>query len=170
MPSKPTTFSRERKISSTAWRCDSIQLRVAVFRGDAHLRRDQHGIAVVAPIAFLHPANDLTLHANHRGGCVLPASTNVRDFAELPGLDPALELLPDLGIGGFSHAAHQRCFKDRAAVLHSRSLEDMIARPCHGLLRLNLWLRHLVLPMLARLCDDAVRLMPVLCGQLAVPL
>src|SRR5580658_1781923 len=100
----------------------------------------------------------------------MSASTNVRDFAKLPGLDPALELVPDLGIGGFSHAAHQCCFKDRATVLHSRSLEDMIARPCHGLLRLNVCLRHLVLPMLARLGDDAVRLMPVLCGQLAVPL
>ncbi len=84
------------------------------------------------------------------------ASTNMRDFAQLPGLDPALEFLPDLGIGGFSHAARQRCFKDRAAVLHSRSLEDMIARPRHGLPRLNLWLRHLVLPMLERLRDDAV--------------
>jgi hypothetical protein len=94
----------------------------------------------------------------------------VRDFAELPGLDPALELLPDLGISSFSHAAHQRCFEDRAAVLHCRSLEDMIARPCHCLLRLNLRLRRLVLPMLTRLCDNAVRLMPVLCGQLAVPL
>ena len=94
----------------------------------------------------------------------------MRYFAELSGLNPALELLPDLGIGGFSHATYQRCFKDRAAVLHSRSLEDMIARPCHGLLRLNLWLRCLVLPMLARLCDDVVRLMPVRCGQLPVPL
>jgi hypothetical protein len=73
------------------------------------------------------------------------ASAHARDFAEFPGLDPALELLPDSGTGRFSHAAHQRCFKDRATVLHSRSLEDMIARPCHGLLRLNLWLRHLVL-------------------------
>ena len=45
----------------------------------------------------------------------------------------------------------------------------MIARPCHGPLRLNLWLRHLVLPVFARLCDDAIRLVPVLCGQLAVP-
>jgi hypothetical protein len=147
-----------------------IQLRVAVFRGDAHLRRDQHWIAGVAPITFLHPANDLTLHAYHRGGCVLLASTNVRDFPELPGLDPTLELLPDLGIGGFSHAAHQRYFKDRAAVQHSRSLEDMISRPGHGSLCLNLWLRHLVLLMLARLRDDAVRLMPVLGSQLAVPL
>ena len=147
-----------------------IQLRVAVFRGDAHLRRDQHGIVVVGPIAFMHPDNDLTLHANHHGGCVLSAGANVRDFPELPGLDPAFELLSDLGIGGFSHAAHQRCFKDHAAVLHSRSFENMIARPCHGLLRLNVRLRYLVLPMLARLCDDAVRLMPVLRSQLAVPL
>ncbi len=46
----------------------------------------------------------------------------------------------------------------------------MIARPGHGPLRLHLWLRHLVLPMFARLCDDAVGLMPILRGQLAVPL
>src|SRR5208282_6192775 len=131
---------------------------------------DQHGISVVAPIAFLHPANDLALHAYHHGGCVLSARTNVRDLPELPGLDPALEFLPDLGIGGFSHAAHQRCFKDRAAVLHSRSLEDMIARPGHSLLRLHLWLPHLVLPTFARLYDDALRLIAILCGQLAVPL
>jgi hypothetical protein len=115
-----------------------MPIRVPVFRGDAHLRRDQHRVAVISPIAFLHPANDLTLHANHRGGGVLSASTNVRDFPELPGLDPALELLPDLGIRRLAHTAHQRSFKDGAAVLYSRSLEDMIARPCHGLLRLHL--------------------------------
>jgi hypothetical protein len=46
----------------------------------------------------------------------------------------------------------------------------MISRPCHGLFRLNLRLRHVALPMSVRLCDDAIRLMPVLCGQLAVPL
>ena len=94
----------------------------------------------------------------------------MRDFAELPGLDPALELLPDLGIGGFSHAAHQRCFKDRAAVLHSRSLEDMIARPGHGPLRLHLRLPQMELTMFARLGDYEVRLMPILCGKFAVPL
>ena len=81
---------------------------MVVFHGDAHLRRDQHGIAVVASIAFLHPAYNLVLHAHHCGRRVSLASTNVRDFAELPLLDPALELPPELGIGGFSHAAHQR--------------------------------------------------------------
>jgi hypothetical protein len=80
---------------------------VAVFRGDAYLRRDQHRIAVVAPIAFLHPANNLALHAYHRGGRVLLISANTRDFPELPGFDSALELLSDSGIRGFSHAARQ---------------------------------------------------------------
>jgi hypothetical protein len=94
----------------------------------------------------------------------------VRDFPELPGLNPALELQPDLGIGGFAHAAQQRCFKDRAAVLHSRSLEDMIARPGHGPLRLHLWLPHMVLTMFARESDYTVRLMSILCCKLAVPL
>ena len=98
------------------------------------------------------------------------ASPSPRNFPELPGLDPALELLSDSGIRGFSHAARQRCFKDRAAVLYSRSLEDMIARPCHGLLRLNLRVLNPILPVVARLGDYAVRLMPILSGQLAVPL
>jgi hypothetical protein len=94
----------------------------------------------------------------------------VRDFPELPSLDPALELLPDLGIRGFSHAAPERCFKDCAAVLYSRSLEDMIARPGHGPLRLHLRLPQMELTMFARLGDYEVRLMPVLGGKLAVPL
>jgi hypothetical protein len=79
---------------------------VAVFRRDAHLRRDQHRVAVITSIAFLHPANDLALHAHHHGGCVLSTSANVRDFAQLPGLDPALELLPDLSVRCLSHAPH----------------------------------------------------------------
>jgi hypothetical protein len=143
---------------------------MAVFRGDAHLRRDQHGIAVVAPIAFLHPANNLTLHTYHHGGCVLSASANVRDLAELAGLNPALELLSDSGIRGFSHAARQRCSKNRAVVFYSRSLEDMIARPSDGPLRLHLRVLNPKLPVFAGLGDYTVRLMPILCGQLAVPL
>jgi integrase len=49
---------------------------------------------MIAPIAFLHPADNLTLHAHHCRGGVLSASANVRDFPELPGLDSVLELLP----------------------------------------------------------------------------
>jgi len=101
---------------------------------------------------------------------VLFADANVRDFAELPGLDPELELLSDSGVRGFSHAAPERCSKNRAVVPYSRSLEDMIARPGHGPLRLHLRLPRLVLPMFTRLGDYTVRLMPILCGQLAVPL
>ena len=56
----------------------------------------------------------------------------MRDFPELPGLNPTLELLSDLGIRGFSHAAPERSFKDRAAVLDRQSLEDVTSRPGHG--------------------------------------
>jgi hypothetical protein len=94
----------------------------------------------------------------------------VGDFPELPGLDPALELLPDLGVRGFSQSAPERCFEDRAAVFYSRSLEDMIARPGHGPLRLDLRVPHLVLPMFARLSDHTVGLMAILGGQFAVSL
>jgi hypothetical protein len=69
-------------------------------------------------------------------------SANVRNSTELPSCDPALELLPDMGIRGFSHAARERRFQNRAAVLYSRSLEDMIARPGHGPLRLHLRLLY----------------------------
>jgi hypothetical protein len=44
----------------------------------------------------------------------------------------------------------------------------MIARPGHGPLRPHLWLLHLVLPMFARLGDDAVRLMTIPRGQIPV--
>ena len=94
----------------------------------------------------------------------------VRHFTELPSLDPSLELLSDSGICGFSHAARKRGFKDRAAVLHCPSLEDMIAGPSHGPLRLHLRVLHPILTMFARLGDYAVRLVPIPCRQLAVPL
>jgi hypothetical protein len=81
---------------------------VTVFRSDAHLRRDQHGIAVVPPIAFLHPANDLTLHAYHRCGRVLFTSANMRNFPELPGIDPAVELLSDSSARGFSQLGEEK--------------------------------------------------------------
>jgi hypothetical protein len=149
------------------------RIHTSIKFSDLNVRLLQ-GVAVITGHSEIHvlpaSANDLTLHAYHHGGCVLSASTNMRDFSELPDLNPALELLPDLGIGGFPYAAHQGCFNNRPLVLYSRPLEEMIARPGHGPLRLHLWLPHLVLPMLARLCDDAVRLMPVLCGQFAVPL
>ena len=93
----------------------------------------------------------------------------MRNFPELPGLDPALELLPDFGIRGFSHTAHERRFKNRAAILHSRSLENMIACPGYGPLRLHLRVMHSMLPVLTRLGDYVVSLMPILLGQLPVP-
>jgi len=94
----------------------------------------------------------------------------VRDFAEFAGLDPPLELLPDSGIRGISHAARQRRSNNRAVVFDSRSLEDMIARPGHGPLRLHLRLPQMVLTTFARLGDYEVRLMPALGSKLAVPL
>ena len=38
---------------------------MAVFRGDSYWRRNKHWIAVIALVAFLHPVDDLVLHACH---------------------------------------------------------------------------------------------------------
>ena len=54
-------------------------------------------------------------------------------------------------------------------ILHSRSLKDMIARPGYGPLRLHLRVMHSMLPVLTRLDDYVVSLMPILRGQLPVP-
>src|SRR6266478_4383771 len=56
------------------------------------------------------------------------------------------------------------------AVVHSQSLEDMIACPCHSTLCLNRRLLHLVLAVFVGKGHDAVGLVSILCGQLAVPL
>jgi hypothetical protein len=98
------------------------------------------------------------------------ASSDVRHFPELPSFDPALELVPDLGIGGLPHAAHERRLKNGASVLYGGSLEHTIARPRYGPLSLHLRILQPILPVLARSGDYTVRLMSVLCGQVAVPL
>src|ERR1019366_7361629 len=118
-----------------------IQLRVPFFGFDTNSSRNQHRIAVAAPVAFLHVGDGLALHG-----------------AELARLHPALELLPDVRIRGFSHTAHERRFKNRAAILHSRSLENMIACPGYGPLRLYLRLLNPILPVFACLGDDVVSL------------
>jgi hypothetical protein len=85
---------------------------VPVFGPDADLGRNQHRIAVAAPVAFLHPGNNLALHVHHSRGRELSACALVATSRNSPGLDPALELLPDAGISGFSHAACQALIRE----------------------------------------------------------
>jgi hypothetical protein len=150
-----------------------IQLRVPVFGFETNSSRNQHGIAVAAPVAFLHVADGLALHAQHRRGRVLRARPSALDGAELARLHPALELLPHLGRRGLPHAAVERRFQNVAPVLDRRSLENMIAGIGHGPLRRLVGFvdvpLSLLLSMLPRLRYYLVGLMPVLCGQLPVP-
>jgi hypothetical protein len=76
--------------------------------------------------------------------------------------NPALELLPNAGIRGLSHAALKRRSKYRAAVVQSASLVEMISRPGDGPLRLHLWFPHMELATLPRLSDNMVSLMSML--------
>ena len=50
-----------------------IQLRVPVYGCDTNVCRYQHRIAKAAPVALLHLADGLALHAQHGGGGVLLA-------------------------------------------------------------------------------------------------
>src|SRR5581483_903041 len=81
----------------------AIQFRVTVFGGNSNLGRNQHRIGVTALVALQHLSNDFALQAYHRCGSVLPAGADVRHFAELSGLNPAIELLPNSGESGFTH-------------------------------------------------------------------
>ena len=149
-----------------------IQLRVPVFGFNTNSSRNQHRIALAAPVAFLHVGDGLALHAQHRGGRELLARPNVLDGAELARLHSALELPPHLSRCRLPHAAVERRFQNVAPVRDRRPLEHMIAGIGHGPLRRLVGLVDVplsLLSMLPRLRYDSVGLMPVLRGQLAVP-
>ena len=57
------------------------------------------------------------------------------DRAKLASRGPLLELLPDMGIRRFPHAAIERGFQKFAAVQHGGTLEEMVAGISDGLLR-----------------------------------
>jgi len=92
----------------------------------------------------------------------------MRKFLELSRVDPPLEFLLDVAVGGFSHAACQRCFQDCAPVLHRGPLEYVIACPSHSTLRLNSVFLHPLGTVLASLGHDLIGLISVLCCQLTV--
>ncbi len=169
MPSKPTTFSRERKISSTAWRCEafssewrsSVAMRTcgetssgSLCLVDCLLASRQRSPAPSAPsprLCTVCRRQRARLHGTPRPRC----------GARTPAGSGHTWLLP-------CRARAQ--FQVSRGGPHSRSLEDVIARPGHGPLRLHLRVLHPILPVFARLSDHAVRLMPILGGQLTVPL
>jgi hypothetical protein len=92
----------------------------------------------------------------------------MRYLPELAVFNPALELLPNAGIRGLSHTAFKGRSKNRAAVLHSTALVEMISCPSDGPLRLHLRFPHMVLPTLTRLSDNMVSLVSMLRSQLPV--
>ena len=108
----------------------------------------------------------LLLHSNHFGGGVLRRGAAIRLFncAELASHHPLLKLMSHLAVGRLTHAAIHRRLQDRSLVLHCRTLKDMSARIGHGLLHRLLRLLRMVVCLLARLRDDAIRLMAELRG------
>src|ERR1019366_8935234 len=116
-----------------------IQFRVPVFGLDANSSINQHRIAVPAPVAFLHLADGLALHAQHGPGGVLLASVfgsmlpGIRLWgAKLARLDSPVELLPNLGKVRLAHASAERRRHNRAFALDRRTLEEVIAGIGHG--------------------------------------
>jgi hypothetical protein len=94
------------------------------------------------------------------------------DRAKLASRGPLLELLPNMGIRCFPHAAIERRFQKVAPVQHGGTLEEMIAGIGHSLLRrlFGFVSVSLFLLMLARLSYDPVGLMSMLRRQLTMPL
>jgi hypothetical protein len=145
-----------------------IQLRVAVLGRNANLRRNQHRVIHPALITLLHPLNNLTFHAKHGGSRVLLSRSGMIDGAELTPRGPLRELLPDVGIRCFTHAAIKRRLQKLAPVQNGGTLKEMIAGIGHGLLRDAVGFVDVALFMRPRLGHNFVGLVSVLCGQFAV--
>jgi hypothetical protein len=97
------------------------------------------------------------------------------DRAELASRGPLLELLPDVGIRCFTHAAIERSFQKVAPVQHGGTLKEMIAGIRDGLLRghcapIQRGFVNVALSTLPRLGHNAVGLMSILRGQIPMPL
>src|SRR5208282_166122 len=95
--------------------------------------------------------------------------SGMTDGAELSPRGPLRELVPDVGIRCFSHAAIKRRFQNVAPVQHSGTLEEMIAGIGNGLLRDAVGFVNMALFMRPCFGHDPVGLVSVLRGQLAVP-
>ena len=169
-------FSRGSQRCHRPPRAARTQLCMTVLGCNPQRRRNQHRIAEVPLIAALHPSDDFLLHTDHFGGGIDRRSTsfNGANDNKFPALDALRKLMPYLFVGCLRHAAADCRLQDASLVLYGRALEDVIAGIGYGL-SFNL-LFSLVragcmnLCMFARLGNNAIRLMAVLCGQFAVPL
>ena len=92
------------------------------------------------------------------------------DRAKLAARGPLRELLTDVGIRCFTHAAIERRFQKVAPVQHCGTLEEMIAGIGHSLLRDSVGFVNVALAMLPRLSHNAVGLVSILCGKVPMPL
>ena len=143
---------------------------MAVLHRNPHLGRYQHRVIHPTLITFLHPCDDFAFHAKHRGGGVLLSRSAMMDRAKLASRGPLLELLPNMGIRCFPHAAIERRFQKVAPVQHGGTLEEMIAGIGNGLLRDSVGFVDVALFMRPRLGHNFVGLMSILCGQIPTPL
>ena len=91
------------------------------------------------------------------------------DGAELASRGPLLELLPDVGIRCFTHAANESRFQKVSPIQHGGTLKEMIAGIGDGLLRghgapIQRGFVNVMLAALPRLGHNAVGLVSVLRG------
>src|ERR1039457_4073952 len=146
-----------------------IQLRVPVSGGNTNVCRYQHWIAKASPVALLHLADGLALHAQHGSGGVLLARAPEPGLrfngAELARLDPAVELLPDLGEVRLAHAPAERRRQNRPFILDRRTLEEVIAGIGYGYLGGFVGSVCVLPDLLPRLGNHPVGLVAVLRGK-----
>src|ERR1019366_6320574 len=103
---QPDNFLPREKNLIDRLALSGIQFRVPLFGINARSPVYQHGIGEAAPVALLHLADGLALHAQHgRGGVLLVFVFGaILDGAKLARLDSPVELLPDLGKVRLAHA------------------------------------------------------------------
>src|SRR6202171_4412089 len=145
---------------------------MAVLGCNPQPRRDQHRIVVGALITALHVSDDLLLHADHFGSGIerRSASLNRANGKKLSALDSLRKFMPHLFVGCLRHATADRRLQDASFILYGKALKDMIASIGNGLLLGRVRAGCVKLSMFVCLGYNAIRLMAVLCSQLAVPL
>src|SRR5271168_3853462 len=99
-----------------------------ILCADSQYRRYEHGVLIAVFIAPLHNTNDLPLHTNHLGRCVLRPCSAIGPLnqAELSTFYASLKLLPHFGVGGLPHTATHPRLQDAPLILHGIPLKDVV--------------------------------------------
>jgi hypothetical protein len=121
-------------------------------------------------VSCLHSFNDLSLHADHFSGSVLPGCTALPRLngTKLAGCDAPRKFLTRFAVIERAHSTVKHGLEDCSFVLNRRTLEDMIPCVRGSLLRCPFRMVLLLMILFSRSCHNAVSLMTELCCQYAV--